>query len=68
MRRRWIVELDVRWAYLLERFPRHTAAGSSCTCGRLAWVLEGASAEEIAAFEQENADHWDWCSTEEWAA
>lgn len=67
-RRRWLVELDLLWAYRLERFPLRIVAGSSCSCGRMSWLMEGATDEDRAAFEADSADHDAYCWPEEWAA
>lgn len=65
-RRGYLHELDVRWAFRLDRLPRHAVAASVCSCGRMSWLMPGASDEDREAFDRDNADHADMCSEVDW--
>lgn len=56
-RRGYLYEMDVRWAFRLGRLPLHVEAASICTCGRLSWLMPGATADEHEAFARDNEDH-----------
>lgn len=43
------------------RFPEHIAAGWVCPCGAFGYLLQGASPEDIAGYEQGAAAHVDVC-------
>lgn len=60
-RRGYLHEMDVRWAFRLDRLPRHAASASICSCGRLSWLMPGATDEEHEAFDRDNADHDHLC-------
>ena len=57
VRREWLHDLDVRWAFRLDRIPTYAESVSMCSCGRTSWLMPGAAAEDREAFERENADH-----------
>lgn len=50
-------ELDVRWAFRLDRLPLYAVAVSVCSCGRRAWLMPGASPEDHQAFTEDSENH-----------
>ncbi|MBE7194411.1 MAG: hypothetical protein INR66_18250 [Gordonia polyisoprenivorans] len=56
-RRAGVMELDQRYAFRDDRLPLYAAAISMCSCGRIAWVMEDASSDEVAAFHDAERDH-----------
>lgn len=41
--------------------PRHWTALDTCPCGHLAWLEEGATAEDREHFDRDRADHDAYC-------
>lgn len=55
------IDLDIRWALILDRIPRSAVAVSMCPCGRRAFLCEGASQEDWDAFLQDDDAHDQFC-------
>ena len=60
-RRQWIIDMDARHAVIDGRLPHYWSALGQCPCGRVAWLLEGASDEERDEFYQASEDHAAYC-------
>ncbi len=63
----YAVELDVRWAYRLERIPLLAVAAMVCPCGFQAWLMPGDDPESSEVHDQACADHIYMCDGG-WAA
>lgn len=63
-RRAGVMDLDHRHAITGDRLPLYAAAISLCSCGRIAWVMEDASSEEVVAFHDAERDHEADCLAE----
>lgn len=61
-----VLDLDVRWAFRLDRTPLYAVAVASCSCGWVAWVMPGATVEDHEAHLQASLDHSDVCATDWW--
>lgn len=60
-RRQWVVDMDARHALRQDRLPHYWQALDSCPCGRVAWLLDGATDEERAEFYRDSEDHAAYC-------
>ncbi len=65
-RRDWLLDLDVRWAFRLNRVPRYAAAVSYCSCGRTSWLMppawgEQPSRDDFDDFYAAENDHSSYC-------
>lgn len=54
----WLESLE---SYRTGRIPRSAVAVSMCSCGRLSWLMPGATDEAREAFDRENEDHDAYC-------
>lgn len=50
-------ELDVRWAFRLDRLPLRAIALDVCSCGWAQWLMPGADEEAFAAYYEASSDH-----------
>ncbi|WGL50673.1 hypothetical protein P5P86_11930 [Nocardioides sp. BP30] len=59
-----VVELDIRWAFRLNRFPLRAESCFWCSCGYMAWLMPGATDEEYGEHALACSDHTTWCYEE----